>query len=578
MTSIASPSQKVIDGCRNYSRYRRRQKFPRRSDCQKNHMRSTSTRLRSHKDGFHLVAILSITTLMLACSTIKDAPMLVNALFVQNTSNCRPHSAHWNTMMRKHHHIRQLPILPRRKTSPLSAKKGSNEKDEESSFSFFNRKDKDDGAKDAKDEDDSKSKDLPIVGRFFATEEEKEEKRRMKKEESEEKERLKKELKREKERLKVEAKKERQRRERESNKDYNAEDEKTNAVTGVKNYFRERQIRKDSEILRFQVMRREEERRKQLEKDAEELRLAVQQKEEERRKKMAKLKVPTAPLVAGESGFAPTEDIVRKKIQTQKEMDLARKERLEKIRAERGTGVPTRIAAEDAKQNKQQQSQQSIKPKDKNDSSSSKSQRLGGVVSAAQRFVSGVFSESEEWIVVAPKTRIAPGEIVAVTAAGIDLLLVAAKDGSAVHCVANSCPHLGTPLEIGNIERLPIESEQQQQQQQDNNNPKVQPKEKKEGSFFREKDIASMLKQDGCEDCIVCPLHKTAFALKSGEVRGEWCPYPPVIGKLTGAIKTQANLPVFDVRTKGKNIEVRLNTPVEIDDGSSSKKGKKDKR
>ena len=86
----------------------------------------------------------------------------------------------------------------------------------------------------------------------------------------------------------------------------------------------------------------------------------------------------------------------------------------------------------------------------------------------------------------------------------------------------------------------------------------------KDMTFFRETDISRMLKQDGCEDCIVCPLHKTAFALESGEVRGEWCPYPPVIGKLTGALKKQSNLPVFDVRTRGKNIEVRLNTPVEI--------------
>ena len=94
----------------------------------------------------------------------------------------------------------------------------------------------------------------------------------------------------------------------------------------------------------------------------------------------------------------------------------------------------------------------------------------------------------------------------------------------------------------------------------------------KDSSFFKETDISRMLKEDGCEDCIVCPLHKTAFALKSGEVRGEWCPYPPVIGKLTGAVKGQSNLPVFDVRTRGKNIEVRLNTPVEIMDSSRDKK------
>ncbi len=452
--------------------------------------------------------------------------------------------------MQKHLHIRQLPLLPHRSVYPLSANKASPEKDDSKKDWFFNRKDKSDDPKSKEvKEEDGNPKDLPIVGRFFATDEEKEEKKRIKQKETEEKERLKLQAKKEKERMKIEAKKERQRRERESKKN---DDDKTAAVvTGVKNYFQERQIRKEEEILKFQALRKEELRKKQLENDAEELRFAVQQREKERERKqnLAKLKLPTAPVVARSA----TEDIVRKKIQTQKEIDQARKTRQEKIQRARD-----------------QSAKKETKPSSSS-SSSSKSQRLGGVVSAAQKFVSGVFDgKAEQWIVVAPKTRIAPGEIVPVTAAGIDLLLVASKDGSAVHCVANSCPHLGTPLEVGNLERLPIESK---------SNPlttasKVQPLETKE--FFQENDIASMLKQDGCEDCIVCPLHKTAFALKSGEVRGEWCPYPPVIGKLTGAIKPQANLPVFDVRIKGKNIEVRLNTPVEIDDGSS--KGKKKKR
>jgi nitrite reductase/ring-hydroxylating ferredoxin subunit len=90
--------------------------------------------------------------------------------------------------------------------------------------------------------------------------------------------------------------------------------------------------------------------------------------------------------------------------------------------------------------------------------------------------------------------------------------------------------------------------------------------------FFQENDISRMLQQDGCEECIVCPLHRTAFSLESGEVRGEWCPYPPVIGKLTGAVKKQASLAVFDVRTRGKNIEVRLNTPVTIESDDKNEK------
>ena len=483
-------------------------------------------------------------------------------------------------MIHQQKHMRQLPILPHRIVlAPLSAKQDGKGKDgkgkdaapeKESSglASFFKGKDKsDDNSKKGQtkkpsnaDEEEGKLKDVPLVGRFFATDEEKEEKKRIKEEQKEEKEQVKRA-----------AKEELKRQQQESDN----QDAGDGVVSGVKNYFLERQLRKDADILRFQVMRREEERQKQLEKDAEELRLEVQQRENDRKsafnkfKKKASLKVPSAP-VAGDVTTPPSEDIVRRKIQTQKEMDRKRKERLDQIRSDRGNGVPN-PKTKSTNQNK------SDKNKEENDKKSgSKSQRFGGVVSAAQKLVSGVFEgKPEEWIVIAPKTRIAPGEIVAITAAGIDLLLIASKDGSAVHCVANSCPHLGTPLEVGSLERLPIESgSQSSSASSSSENSEILPVQK-DSSFFRENDIASMLKQDGCEDCIVCPLHKTAFALKSGEVRGEWCPYPPVIGKLTGAIKQQTNLPIFDVRTRGKNIEVRLNTPVEIKDDSSEKKKKK---
>jgi len=487
--------------------------------------------------------------------------MLVNAFVVQNSNiNCRP-SAQWNTMIQKQNHMRQLPTLPHRiLLAPLSAKQDGKGKDgkgkdaapeKESSGlgSFFKGKDKSDDTKKPSeaDEEEGKLKDVPLVGRFFATDEEKEEKKRIKEEQKEEKEQVKRA-----------AKEELKKQQQESDN----EDAGDGVVSGVKNYFLERQLRKDADILRFKVMRREEERQKQLEKDAEELRLEVQKRDYNRKnafnkfKNKVSLKVPSAPVAVA---ISPSEDIVRRKIRTQKEMDRKRLERLEQIRSARGTKTkPT-------KQNK------SDKNKEENDkkSGSSKSQRFGGVVSAAQKLVSGVFEgKPEEWIVIAPKTRIAPGEIVAITAAGIDLLLIASKDGSAVHCVANSCPHLGTPLEVGSLERLPIESGPQSSSASSSSSsktPEILPVQK-DSSFFKENDIASMLKQDGCEDCIVCPLHKTAFALKSGEVRGEWCPYPPVIGKLTGAIKQQTNLPIFDVRTRGKNIEVRLNTPVEIKD------------
>lgn len=43
-------------------------------------------------------------------------------------------------------------------------------------------------------------------------------------------------------------------------------------------------------------------------------------------------------------------------------------------------------------------------------------------------------------------TDIAPGDIIPVEADGLQLLLVADFDGS-IYCVANVCPHLGTPLD-----------------------------------------------------------------------------------------------------------------------------------
>jgi nitrite reductase/ring-hydroxylating ferredoxin subunit len=165
--------------------------------------------------------------------------------------------------------------------------------------------------------------------------------------------------------------------------------------------------------------------------------------------------------------------------------------------------------------------------------------------------------KDEEWIAVAPKWAIAPGQIVPITSAGLDLLLVASKDGSSLHCVANSCPHFGTPLETGTLDRRPLEIPDLPTYSSSSSTSAERPVE-----ISEETVVASLLAQDGCEDCIVCPLHRTAFALASGEVRGEWCPYPPVLGNMMGAVKQKTPLPVFDVRTRGKNIEVRINSPL----------------
>lgn len=90
-----------------------------------------------------------------------------------------------------------------------------------------------------------------------------------------------------------------------------------------------------------------------------------------------------------------------------------------------------------------------------------------------------------------------------------------------VYAVSNKCPHLGLSMQ-GKTALLSAE-----------------------------------MRDDGC---IVCPAHKSAFKLDTGEPQGEWCPgLPtlPVVGKpLEGE---PAPLPVYEVRvTEGGTIEIDL--------------------
>lgn len=67
----------------------------------------------------------------------------------------------------------------------------------------------------------------------------------------------------------------------------------------------------------------------------------------------------------------------------------------------------------------------------------------------------------------------------------------------------------------------------------------------------------------------MCPLHGTAFDLGTGQLTGAWCPSPPIIGPLTGALKSPRDLPVFPVRQRGGSIEVfiDLNARARFDSG-----------
>jgi hypothetical protein len=54
----------------------------------------------------------------------------------------------------------------------------------------------------------------------------------------------------------------------------------------------------------------------------------------------------------------------------------------------------------------------------------------------------------EEWVPVLKSNDIAAGDLVPVEVDGLAILIAADLDGK-IFAIANSCPHLGTPLENG---------------------------------------------------------------------------------------------------------------------------------
>lgn len=138
-----------------------------------------------------------------------------------------------------------------------------------------------------------------------------------------------------------------------------------------------------------------------------------------------------------------------------------------------------------------------------------------------------------DWAVACPKTKVGPGQIVPCVVNGLDIIIFASRDGQRLDAFANACPHLGSSFDLATVERR----------------PQVQGK-----------GVADDGTADGCVDCVVCPVHRTAFEIQSGTVRGEWCPYPPILGGVMGYMKPQSTLVKFAVRLRGKNVEVRIAT------------------
>lgn len=85
------------------------------------------------------------------------------------------------------------------------------------------------------------------------------------------------------------------------------------------------------------------------------------------------------------------------------------------------------------------------------------------------------------------------------------------RDGEKIHAVESQCPHMNLPLKKGKL----------------------------------------------CDGAIVCPWHKSAFDLASGDVKS-WSPWPPVVGKILGYVSREKALKIYQTRVESGEIYVNM--------------------
>lgn len=200
--------------------------------------------------------------------------------------------------------------------------------------------------------------------------------------------------------------------------------------------------RNDENNSIFLTPEQEEKKLNQLRRDLEKRRKELLLKEVERKKKAAE-----EDRMKRASNRAKTEKAKEENEKRAKEK-LKNEERLEKKK-----NIAKAAKGEDVDINNDTMTEP--KPEEKgrlaNAFANASEGAMGGIQSAVssawQSVVSkGKTKDEEEWIVVCPKTRVSPGEVYPVVAGGLDLLVIGSKDGTKIHCITNSCSHLGTPL------------------------------------------------------------------------------------------------------------------------------------
>lgn len=114
---------------------------------------------------------------------------------------------------------------------------------------------------------------------------------------------------------------------------------------------------------------------------------------------------------------------------------------------------------------------------------------------------------TKQWIEALPESDLPNGTRKTVNLDGLTVLLLWHEDK--LHAVNNRCPHLGYPLQAGNISSGELH----------------------------------------------CPFHRSAFVLETGDVAA-WSPWPPGLGILAGKLSPQRALEIYDTKIEDGKIFV----------------------
>ena len=119
------------------------------------------------------------------------------------------------------------------------------------------------------------------------------------------------------------------------------------------------------------------------------------------------------------------------------------------------------------------------------------------------------------WIKVLPAAELPEGGRQVVNVQDHSILLI--HENGKVYAMLSACPHMRLPLK---------------------------------GSKITEDEAGTGL-------AIVCPFHRSAFDLDTGDVKA-WSPWPPVVGKMLGSVSREKALRVFPTRISEGSIWIDL--------------------